>query len=125
MSALVNEQYNPTRFLASFEISKIPAHFSSNMFLNSTGWTYLIADNIRFSNKQAYSIHLPKPDKLTLINWLIKIAESGQTQNVFVEALDLNEAEALRVLNIFNFYGVRLINVGTKNNNPLVYGLWD
>lgn len=126
MSALATEHYNQADFLASFDIAKVPHHFSKNMLVNATGWTYLIADNICFTDKQDHAIHLPKPDdKATLMSWLEKIAESGNTQNVFVEGLELSEAEALRLLNIFNFYGVRLINIGTQNTNQLVYGLWD
>ena len=60
-------------------------------------WTFLVANHIRFTEKQNYCIRLIKPRQQSLSLWLEKIVTGGQCANLFVEHLSLDEISFKRL----------------------------
>jgi hypothetical protein len=89
-------------------------------------WTYLLANNIGFSNKQSKSIRLAKPEQSILLVWLEKIITSGQCATVFVEQLTADEISFKRLKQLCSEHQVTLVNLTLDNstNSNVIQGPW-
>jgi hypothetical protein len=89
-------------------------------------WTFLVANHIRFSDKQANCIHMVKPKQPYLLLWLEKIIAGGQCENLFVEQLSLDEISFKRLKQLCIDYNVALVNLMPNINqkNNVVKGPW-
>ncbi|MGJ8680924.1 hypothetical protein [Paraglaciecola sp.] len=100
--------------------------FAKQDYLSPQKWTYLLANTIRFSEKETCSIRLPKPEQSVLIGWLDKIVTSGQCSRLFVEQLALDEVSFKRLKQLCNEHNVTLINLLHQEDlqNNVVHGPW-
>ncbi|MDU0355301.1 hypothetical protein RS130_16550 [Paraglaciecola aquimarina] len=89
-------------------------------------WTYLLANHIRFAEKQAYSIRLPKPEHHLLTLWVEKIVSNGQCARIFIEQLSMDEVSFKRIKQLCVENNVTLINLvhQTSMRNNVVQGPW-
>ena len=89
-------------------------------------WTFLVANLIRFSDKQANCIHMGKPNQQCLLLWLEKIVVGGQCDNLFVEQLSLDEVSLKLLKQLCHDYNVTLVNLTPNINqkNNVVKGPW-
>ncbi|MCF2950383.1 hypothetical protein L0668_19900 [Paraglaciecola aquimarina] len=89
-------------------------------------WTYLLANTIRFSDKQTYCIRLRKPEQSRLHTWVEKIATSGQCSRLFIEQLSIDEMSFKRIKQICTEHNVTLINLLHQADleNNVVQGPW-
>ena len=74
-------------------------------------WTYLIANNITFTPSVSGAIRLTKPHNDTLLVWLEKIVKGGQCARIFVENLQLGNAQLAGITALCLAYGVELHSV--------------
>lgn len=109
---------------------QVPVSRSKQLVDNRTSdpqkWTYLLANNIRFSDKQAYSIRMPKPEQSTLHLWVEKIVSSGQCAHLFIEQLSVDEVSFKRIKQLCTEYNVILVNLLRQEDmqNNVVQGPW-
>lgn len=89
-------------------------------------WTFLVANHIRFTDKQNYCIRLTKPKQRCLSLWLEKIVTGGQCSNLFVEHLSLDEVSFKRLKQLCIDYQVALVNLMPNNEQKgnVVQGPW-
>jgi len=89
-------------------------------------WTFLVANHIRFTEKQNYCIRLTKPKQQNLSLWLEKIVTGGQCANLFVEQLSLDEISFKRLKQLCIDYKVALVNLMPHNEQKdnVVKGPW-
>ena len=114
--------------------SAIPAHIpvaniKQYVEIDSTTahkWTYLLANNITFSDKQRKSIRLAKPEQSVLVTWLEKIITSDQCSTLFVEQLTTDEISFKRLKHLCGEHQVTLVNLTLDNsiNNNVIQGPW-
>ena len=102
-------------------------HFDAGKYANHKDqkWTYLLADRIKFDNAVQNAIRLKKPTGNVLLQWLEKIITGGQCSQLFVEQLDLNDLELMRIRHLCDQYGVVLVNLFTQPQyNNVIKGPW-
>ena len=89
-------------------------------------WTYLLANTLRFSDKQQSAIRLAKPSKPLLVKWLEKIISAGQCSTIFVEQMELDEMNTQRLKQLCLQHHVTLVSLQLNNNQQgtLVKGPW-
>lgn len=89
-------------------------------------WTFLVANNIRFTEKQNFCIRLSKPKQKSLSLWLEKIVMGGQCANLFVEQLSLDEISFKLLKQLCIDYNVALVNLMPVNEqkNNVLQGPW-
>ena len=89
-------------------------------------WTYLLADSLRFSDKQQPAIRMAKPPKALLIKYLEQIISAGQCCTIFVEQMKLDEMNTQRIKQLCIQYNVTLVNLQLSNpqQGTLVKGPW-
>ncbi|MDP5031628.1 MAG: hypothetical protein NWQ54_10360 [Paraglaciecola sp.] len=94
--------------------------------LNQQKWTYLLANHIQFNEKADFVIKLPKPQTVTLKEWLEKIITSGQCNLLFVEQLSIDEIAHHRIQQLCAMHNVTLINLlpNKKTSAQIVQGPW-
>jgi hypothetical protein len=122
LHALTN---NPTP-LATMQVPAGIRH-SNDISVNEVHkWTFLVANNIRFSEKQTYCIRLTKPKQNSLSAWLEKIVTGGQCSNLFVEHLSLDEISFTRLKQLCIDYNVALVNLMPQSEqlDNVVKGPW-
>ncbi len=108
---------------------QVPAGIGHNKGINVkhiSKWTFLVANHIRFSDKQANCIHMVKPKQQYLLLWLEKIIAGNQCENLFVEQLSLDEISFKRLKQLCIDYNVALVNLMPNINqkNNVVKGPW-
>lgn len=93
---------------------------------HSEKWTYLVANHIQFTEKQAYSIRIPKPKQVSLSLWLEKIVLGGQCSTLCVEQLSLDEISFKRLKQLCLDHEVALINLMPNNTQQdnVIQGPW-
>lgn len=93
---------------------------------NAHKWTYLLANNIAFSDKQSKSIRLAKPEQSVLLVWLEKIITSGQCATLFVEQLSADEVSFKRLKQLCSDCQVTLVNLtlDKSTDNNVIQGPW-
>jgi hypothetical protein len=89
-------------------------------------WTYLLADTLIFSDKQQNAIRIVKPHKALLAKWLEKIIIAGQSSTIFVEQMELDEMNTLRLKQLCIQHNVTLVNLLLSNpqQGTLIRGPW-
>ena len=89
-------------------------------------WNFLVANQIRFTEKQSFCIHLSKPKQSELSSWLERIVVGGQCSNLFVEHLSLDEISFKRLKQLCIEYKVALVNLMPSNEQQdnVVRGPW-
>jgi len=89
-------------------------------------WTFLVANHIRFAEKQTHCIRLTKPKAHCLALWLEKIVTGGQCSSLFVEQLSLDEVSFKRLKQLCIDYKVALVNLmpNSLQKNNVVKGPW-
>jgi hypothetical protein len=94
--------------------------------VNQQKWTYLLANNIQFSEKADFVIKLPKPQVAMLKDWLEKIIVSEQCNLLFVEQLSMDEISYRRIQQLCSLHQVTLINLlpNKKHSAQIVQGPW-
>lgn len=97
-----------------------------NRTANPQKWTYLLANHIRFTDKQAYSIRMPKPEQSTLHLWVEKIVASGQCAHLFIEQLSVDEVSFKRIKQLCTEHNVTLVNLLRQEDiqNNVIQGPW-
>lgn len=113
-------------------VSRLPVSTDESQMLNevdfssSFKWTYLIADNMQFSEKRPYSIRLPKPDNNTLVNWIEKIVLGKECANLFIEELTLDEITYKRIKQLCIDNQVTLVNLYQQHSSQhnVIKGPW-
>ena len=110
-------------------IMQVPADSGRQNDINvehANKWTFLVANHIRFSEKQVNCIRLIKPKQSCLSLWLEKIVTGGQCSNLFVEHLSLDEVSFKRLKQLCIDYKVALVNLmpNKQQNNNVVKGPW-
>jgi hypothetical protein len=108
---------------------QVPADNRQSNDINATHvnkWTFLVANHIRFSEKQANYIRLTKPKQHCLSLWLEKIVIGGQCSSLFVEHLSLDEISFKRLKQLCIDYKVTLINLmpNKDQKDNVVKGPW-
>ena len=117
---------NSTTPLATMQVPGNNRH-SNDINVNHTHkWTFLVANQIRFAEKQSYGIRLTKPKQSNLSAWLEKIVTGGQCSNLFVEHLSLDEISFKRLKQLCIDYKVALVNLMPQNeqHGNVVKGPW-
>lgn len=111
--------------LATMQVPAGIRHSSEIDVAHGHKWTFLVANHIRFTDKQAYCIRLAKP-KQNLALWLEKIVTGGQCSNLFVEHLSLDEVSFKRLKQLCIDFNVALVNLMPINNQKgnVVQGPW-
>ncbi|MFT4939281.1 MAG: hypothetical protein ACI88A_002320 [Paraglaciecola sp.] len=89
-------------------------------------WTYLLADTLIFSDKHQQAIRMAKPHRALLVKWLEKIISGGQCSTIFVEQMELDEMNTLRLKQLCLQHDVTLVNIVLNNpqQGTLVKGPW-
>lgn len=110
-------------------IMQVPAdrgHHNDINVKHANRWTFLVANHIRFSEKQVNCIRLIKPKQSCLSLWLERIVTGGQCSNLFVEHLSLDEVSFKRLKQLCIDYKVALVNLmpNKQQNNNVVKGPW-
>ena len=108
---------------------QVPANTGHNNDINvhhAHKWTFLVANHIRFTEKQANCIRLTKPKQQTLALWLEKIVTGGQCSSLFVEQLSLDEISFKRLKQLCIDYKVALVNLmpNIQHKGNVVKGPW-
>lgn len=94
---------------------------------NPVKWRYLIANQVSFNQQQGYNIHLPKPDELTLYEWLGKIIRSEQAGVIFVENYQLPAKQHQSIQQLCQLHQVKLVNLQITQHcrpNNVIRGPW-
>ena len=101
---------------------QVPANNKHNSDINvnhGDKWTFLVANNIRFVDKQDYCISLVKPKQSCLSLWLEKIVMGSQCSNLFVEHLSLDEVSFKRLKQLCIDYKVVLVSLMPNNDQKV------
>ena len=101
--------------LATMQVPADNKHSSDINVNYAHKWTFLVANQIRFAEKQSHCIRLTKPKQNTLSVWLEKIVTGGQCSNLFVEHLSLDEISFKRLKQLCIDYNVALVNLMPQN----------
>jgi hypothetical protein len=112
--------------LATMQVPAENGHINDIDVNSVHKWTFLVANNIRFTNKQAFCISLAKPKQDCLSVWLEKLVTGGQCSNLFVEHLSLDEISFKRIKQLCIEHKVALINLMPNNmqKSNVVKGPW-
>lgn len=112
--------------LASMQVPADIRHSNDINVKHVNKWTFLVADHIRFSEKQDYCMRITKPTQNQLSLWLEKIVIGGQCSNLFVEHLFLDEISFKRLKQLCIDYNVSLVNLIPFNDQQdnVVKGPW-
>ena len=112
--------------LATLQVPASESHKNNINIKHANKWTFLVANHIKFSEKQANCISLmrPKPHYLSL--WLEKIVTGGQCSNLFVEQLLLDETSFQQLRQLCLDYKVVLVSLmpSTHQKSNVVKGPW-
>ncbi len=108
---------------------QVPADNKHNNDINvnhAHKWTFLVANHIRFAEKQANCIRLTKPKQDCLSLWLEKIVTGDQCSSLFVEHLSLDEISFKRLKQLCIDYKVALVNLMPHNEQKgnVLQGPW-
>lgn len=88
-------------------------------------WTYLIASNIKMSQKLDGVIQLSPNCQQDKIGWVIKLIQAGETQLIFVEDLQLDEFNRQYLQQLCAQYNVVIVNLNHLQNPQNVFvGPW-
>jgi hypothetical protein len=117
---------NRSLLLATLQVPANENHKNDINVKHANKWTFLVANHIRFSEKQANCISLMKPEPQCLSSWLEKIVIGGQCSNLFVEQLSLDEVSFTRLKQLCLDYKVVLVNLmpNTKQKSNIMRGPW-
>lgn len=117
---------NSSTPLATMQVPSDNRHSNDINVNHDHKWTFLVANNIRFAEKQTYCIRLSKPKQQCLSLWLEKIVTGGQCSNLFVEQLSLDEISFKRLKQLCIDYKVALVNLMPNNvqKGNVVKGPW-
>ena len=112
--------------LATMQVPSSSMHSNNINDNQSNRWTFLVANQIRFTEKQAYCVHLTKPRQNRLSGWLEKIVTGGQCSSLFVEHLSLDEISFKRLKQLCIEFNVVLVNLMPNNDQKgnVVKGPW-
>ncbi len=108
---------------------QVPADIRHSVGINvkhANKWTFLVANQIRFSEKQDYCMRITKPTQNQLSLWLEKIVIGGQCSSLFVEHLSLDEISFKRLNQLCIDFKVSLVNLIPINDQQknVVKGPW-
>ncbi len=90
-------------------------------------WTFLIANQICFSDRSTMAIRLAKPEHDKLYPWLNKIIDGGQCDILYVENLAMGDFRVRDLISRCESMGVTLVNltVGSANSTDnIIHGPW-
>jgi hypothetical protein len=112
--------------LATMQVPADNRHSTDINVKHANKWTFLVANRIRFSEKQANCIRLTKPKQHCLSLWLEKIVTGGQCSSLFVEHLSLDEISFKRLKQLCIDYNVALVNLmqNKDQTDNVVTGPW-
>ncbi|AGH44924.1 hypothetical protein [Paraglaciecola psychrophila] len=112
--------------LASMQVPADNRHSIDINVKHANKWTFLVANHIRFSEKQDYCMCITKPTQNQLSLWLEKIVIGGQCSNLFVEQLSLDEISFKRLKQLCIDFKVSLVNLIPVNDQQdnVVKGPW-
>lgn len=112
--------------LATLQVPADNRHGNNINVKHSHKWTFLVANHIRFTEKQNYCIRLTKPNQKSLSLWLEKIVLGGQCSNLFVEQLSLDEISFKRLKQLCIEFNVALVNLMPNSGavDNVVKGPW-
>ncbi|WP_339773439.1 hypothetical protein [uncultured Paraglaciecola sp.] len=91
---------------------------------NKAKWSYLIADNIAFTRPNTRCIKLKKPTQAQMIIWLEKLITADQCANIYVEQLQLDEMNQIRLTQLCAMHNVNVVNLMTQNQASVIKGPW-
>jgi hypothetical protein len=111
--------------LATMQVPADNRHNDINVN-HANKWTFLVANQIRFAEKQDYCIRITKPKQNILSLWLERIVIGGQCSSLFVEHLSLDEISFKRLKQLCIDYKVALVNLMPHNEQKdnVVKGPW-
>jgi hypothetical protein len=117
---------NSSTPLATMQVPADNKHKNDINVEHDDKWTFLVANHIRFANKQDYCIHVTKPKQNCLSLWLEKIVIGGQCSSLYVEHLSLDEISFKRLKQLCIDYKVALVNLMPNNEQKdnVVKGPW-
>ena len=117
---------NSSTPLATMQVPADNGHNNDINVHHTHKWTFLVANHIRFTEKQANCIRLIKPQQQSLALWLEKIVTGGQCSSLFVEQLSLDEISFKRLKQLCIEYKVALVNLmpNLKQKGNVVKGPW-
>jgi hypothetical protein len=112
--------------LASMQVPADIRHSCCINVKHANKWTFLVANQIRFSEKQDYCMRITKPTQNQLSLWLEKIVIGGQCSSLFVEHLSLDEISFKRLNQLCIDFKVSLVNLIPINDQQdnVVKGPW-
>ena len=117
---------NSSTPLATMQVSADSGRKNDINVNHSNKWTFLVANHIRFVEKQDYCIKITKPKQTNLSLWLEKIVTGGQCSSLFVEQLSLDEISFKRLKQLCIDYKVALVNLmpNIDQKSNVVKGPW-
>ncbi len=117
---------NKSSPIASMQVPANNSHSNNINFEHANKWTFLVANHIRFSEKQNYCMRIIKPKQNQLSLWLEKIVIGGQCSSLFVEHLSLDEISFQRLNQLCIDFKVSLVNLIPINDQQdnVVKGPW-
>jgi hypothetical protein len=112
--------------LATMQVPANNGHSNDINVKHANKWIFLVANHIRFSEKQAHCIRLTKPKQHCLSLWLEKIVTAGQCSSLFVEHLSLDEVSFKRLKQLCIDYKVALVNLmpNKEQTDNVLKGPW-
>ena len=112
--------------LATMQVSADIKHNNDLNVNHINKWTFLVANHIRFAEKQGHCIRISKPKQTFLSLWLEKIVTGGQCSSLFVEHLSLDEISFKRLKQLCIDYKVSLVNLMPNNEHKgnVLQGPW-
>lgn len=121
---LLEKNMNPHHAIQSYQAnSQVQQNVDAAA---SHKWTYLISNNIKFSDKSINAIKLAKPATELLFVWIEKIISANQCQMLFVENLDLSNIRSQKIKQLCELSGITLVNltVDTPLPDNVLVGPW-
>jgi hypothetical protein len=117
---------NNTSPLATMQVPADGRHCNEINVNHANKWTFLVANHIRFADKQDYCIRITKPKQKCLSLWLERIVIGGQCSRLFVEHLSLDEISFKRLKQLCIDNKVALVNLMSHNEQKdnVVRGPW-
>ena len=109
----------------SFDFEGFPAEAT-----RPRGWSYLLADSVSFNKSATHGIRIQKPEEEKIPAWICRLITSGQCKNIYVENLNLPNAEKEIIQKLCKQYAVALFNLQVMNddthgtNRNVIFGPW-
>lgn len=107
-------------------VVQFPVSCTNQTACGQKGWSYLIAESVAFNKEVDFGIRIQKPRQEKVPQWISRIIKSGQCNSIYVENLQLEEAEKHVIENLCHQHDVSLfsLSVVQEKKRKVVHGPW-